>query len=47
MPLYLQKGERSGMQCSKHPTNKSGVAAVYEAEHSAETKEHGRQTWVS
>jgi len=41
MPLYLQKGERSGMQWSKHPTNKSGVAAILEAEHGAEAKEYG------
>jgi len=39
MPLYLQKGERSEMQCSKHPTNNSGVAAVYEVEHCAGANE--------
>ena len=38
MPLYLQKGERSGMQWSKHPTNKFGVAAVYEAGHCGQVK---------
>ncbi|MBK8517625.1 MAG: hypothetical protein IPL55_15475 [Saprospiraceae bacterium] len=30
-PHYLKKGDRSGMQWSKHPTNKAGVATVYEA----------------
>ena len=31
MPLLdFHTVERSGMQCSKHPKNKSGVAAVKE-----------------
>ena len=48
MPLYLWKGERSEMQWSKHPTNKLGVAAVYEAEHCVWVKEvGGLKAWVS
>jgi hypothetical protein len=46
MPLYLQKGERSGMQWSKHPTNKFGEAAVYEAEHCGQAKEKSKKAWV-
>jgi len=46
MPLYLQKGERSGMQWSKHPINKSGVAAVYEAKHCGQAKEQSKKAWV-
>jgi len=38
MPLYLQKGERSEMQWSKHPTNKFGVATICEAEHCGQAK---------
>jgi len=35
------------MQWSKHPTNKSGVAAVYEAEHCVWFKEvGGLKAWV-
>jgi len=34
------------MKCSKHPTNKSGVAAVYEAEHCGQAKEQSKKAWV-